>query len=86
MSLTTKISRNDCYAARDTFWDCFRSRDSPSEACSAEFADVEAKCPKSWARMFRGKALREAHDTKSEKVVNKYNEHLRQSEQESKGS
>ena len=79
MALTTKEKRKVCYAARDTFFECHRSCEKPSEDCSAQLLEMMAECPKSWAKSFKGKAIRERFDANSEIAADAFNKKLRES-------
>ena len=75
---TRKNWKVGCHLARDMYYKCFTeiSPSSPPSDCDSELAAMFRECPQSWAKFYKGKALRLRHDETMDSVVENYNRKL----------
>eukprot|EP00116_Pleurobrachia_bachei_P018684 sb/3478946/ len=64
-----------CYEKRDIYTNCYlKHRSEPM--CTVELEDMFASCPRSWAKFFKGKALRVKMETELGEAVDEVNQKM----------
>ena len=72
-----KSWKGGCHLARDLYYKC--SQDAQS-TCDVELETMFTECPLSWAKFYKGKALRVRHDATVDNLVEHFNRKLNEDE------